>query len=125
MIKKKTRLHTLERWPEFYDKYVEAFEGMLEKRREKGYRLEDGGRRDEVVVEVIGDKLDFFLKKFLGGVGTICSPPPPCDFPTGHIPKCPVPNILRANTTHTKRRLGNTHLDEWHIQRDAKTGVLP
>lgn len=36
MIKKKTRLHTLERWPEFYDKYIEAFEGMPEKRREKG-----------------------------------------------------------------------------------------
>lgn len=31
MINKKTRLHTLERWPEFYDKYIE---GMLEKRRD-------------------------------------------------------------------------------------------
>lgn len=49
MIKKKTRLHTLERWPEFYDKYIEAFEGMLEKRREKGYSITDWKTGEDVM----------------------------------------------------------------------------
>ena len=46
MINKRTRLHTLERWPEFYDKYIER---MLEKRREKGYPITDWETGEDVM----------------------------------------------------------------------------